>query len=97
MVGNEVVAFRGEYSSFYQDPSILISNGWKIIDGDDKSLTFLEALEELKNKKSIRLEDWSPDCFLFIDKNQFAYCKPVEFDFMPSYQELLSMDWEIMK
>lgn len=97
MIDDKVVTFKGEYSTFYQDPSILISNGWKIVDSDDKSLNFLEALEELKNKKSIRLDNWAEDCFLFIDKNQFAYCKPVQFDFMPSYSELCMSDWEIMK
>lgn len=97
MVEGEVVTFRGEYSSFYQNPNILISNKWKVVDGDDKELTFLEALEELKNRKSIRMDVWDSDCFLFIDKNQFACCKPVEFDFMPSYLELLAQDWEILK
>lgn len=97
MVEGEVVTFRGEYSNFYQNPNILISNKWKVVEGDNKELSFLEALEELKNKKSIRLDSWQEDSFLFIDKNQFAYCKPVQFDFMPSYQELLAQDWEILK
>lgn len=97
MIDDHIIAFRGEYSNFYNDADFLISNKWKEVDGDGKELNFIEALESLRNKKCITREDWKEDTFLFVDKNDLAICKPVEFDFMPSYQEMNSTDWEILK
>ncbi len=97
VVDGHVVAFRGEYSNFYDNTNFLISNKWKVVDGDNKELSFIEALEELKAKKCITRDDWENDSFLFVDKGNLAICKPVKFDFMPSYVELCSQDWEIMK
>lgn len=96
MDGN-VTAFRGEYSNFYDKPDFLISNKWKVVESDGKELTFLEALEELKNKKAITRDDWEVDSFLFVDKGNLAICKPVQFDFMPSFTEMCANDWEILK
>lgn len=92
----EVVAYQGEYTHFYQSPSVLISSGWRIVDGDGTSMVFVEALEELRNKKCITRDDMG-DGFLFIDSDQITLCKPVEFVFMPSWKCLNSDDWCVMK
>lgn len=97
MVDDHVVAFRGEYSNFYGKCDFLISDKWKVIDGDNQELSFIEALEALKNKKAITRDDWDIDSFLFVDKGNIAICRPVKFDFMPSYTEMCSQDWEVMK
>jgi len=94
---DSVVAFRGEYSNFYDKPDFLISSKWKVLEGDGKELNFLEALEELKNKKAITRDDWEVDSFLFVDKSNLAICKPVRFDFMPSFNEMCQNDWEVIK
>ncbi|HLA58578.1 MAG TPA: hypothetical protein VK622_07450, partial [Puia sp.] len=52
MVDDNVVAFKGEYSSHYQGANILTSSGWKEVDGDGTSMIFIEAIELLKLKKS---------------------------------------------
>lgn len=95
-----VKTYKGEYTHFYNTSNIIMSNDWIVIDGDGKALTFLEALEELRQKKKITskkmIED-NIDAFLFIDKNQFAMCKAVEFDFMPTFECFNAVDWEIMK
>ena len=58
--------------------------------------SFIEALEELRNKKCITT-DAMGEGFLFIDSDQITLCKPVEFIFMPTWRCFNSMDWEIMK
>jgi hypothetical protein len=96
LIEDEVVAFRGEHKAFYDNPNILISSGWKIVDGDETEMTFVEAIEVLKSKKCIYRNDMS-DAFMFIDNDHLATCSPVEFDFMPTWKCLLSNDWEIIK
>lgn len=96
IIDGKVTAFRGEHSSYYIGCQILTTDGWIVVDGDNTKMTFLEAIEQLKLKKSITKDDWR-DKFLFIDKDQIAICHPVEFDFMPTWKCLNSSDWEIMK
>lgn len=100
LVDGKVKTYKGEYSNFYEDANLLISTGWCVVDGDKKSLTFVEALEELKNKKNIARVEWlekGEDTFVFVDKDNFAICKSVEFYFMPDFQSLCATDWEVMK
>lgn len=97
LVDGIVKAFKGEYTSFYDKPEILVSNKWLVVDGDGKELSFIEALEELKAGKCITREDWITDSFIFVDKNQLAICKPVEFDFMPTWACLQNNDWSVLK
>ena len=49
----EVIAYQGEYTHYYQNSSVLLSIGWLVVDGDGTCLTFMEAIEELRNKKCI--------------------------------------------
>src|SRR5271154_4319794 len=93
---NEVIAYQGEYTHFYQSPTVLISDGWKVVDGDGTSMTFMEAIEHLKNKKCITKDNMG-EAFLFIDSDQLTLCRPVEFVFMPTWKCLNSIDWEIIK
>ena len=97
LINDKAVTFRGEYSAYYVNAEILISKGWKVIDGDNSELNFVEALEELKLKKSIRKGDWPDGQFLFVDKDQLAICKPVEYDFMPSWKDMIGSSWELIK
>lgn len=96
----EVKTYKGEYTEFYQNSNILVSNGWIVLDGDGEQMPFIDALQELKLKKKITNIDWLEkgyDKFIFIDHNKLAMCTAIEFDFMPTYQCLLATDWEIMR
>lgn len=90
-----IKTFKGEYTNFNADADILISKGWLVIDGDGTELTFIQAIEQLKNKKSITHKDWIEQ-FIFVDSDQIALCRSVAFEFMPTYKCLCSNDWEIM-
>lgn len=92
----KVIAFQGEYTQFYNDPGILLSTGWKVLDGDGALMTFVEAIEILKLKKCITKEDMG-EAFIFIDNDNLTMCKPVPFMFMPTWKCLGSNDWEIIK
>lgn len=96
-----VKTYKGEYTNFYADASVIISNGWIIVaDDDKKELNFLQAIEALRNKLVITHKDWleeKTDKFIFIDHDKIALCKSVEFEFMPTWKCLNSDDWQIMK
>ena len=96
LVDGKVKTYQGENINYYTDTNILISTGWKVVDGDGKELTFLEALEELKIKKSIT-RDNMPDAHIFVDQGSLAMCRAVEYEFMPNFQCLCANDWEIYK
>ncbi len=99
-IENEVKTYKGEYTHFHDKASILISVDWLVVDGDYKIITFVEALEELKNKKKITRKIWIDekiDRFIFISDNQFTMCSAMECDFMPTWQCLIASDWEIMQ
>jgi len=87
--------YSSKIDNFHCDASILISKQWSVINGDGKELTFLEALEELKNKKEITNKLWANQ-FLFLDGDHFACCSAVESGWMPSYKCLMANDWEVM-
>jgi hypothetical protein len=100
IIDNVVRTFKGEYTNFYEDAKVLTTQGWLVIDGDGKELSFVEALEELRNKKCLTHKDWvekKSDIFIFIDHDKIAICKSVQFDFMPTWKCLNSNDWEILK
>lgn len=100
IIKNVVKTFKGEYTNFFSSSEILTSDGWLVVDGDSAEFTFIEALEHLKNKKSITHKDWlekQSDKFIFVDKDQMACCRSVEYSFMPTYQCFCATDWEIMK
>lgn len=95
--GGEVKTFRSETSNFYSHTSMLISNGWRVVDGDGKDLSFIDALEELRNKKHIDREEWQCNKFIFVDHDAIVACYAVEYEFMPSYKDMISTDWELLK
>ena len=94
--GDNVVAYQGEYTHFYSDPDVLVSTGWKVVDGDGSEMTFVQAIEELRNKKCITTDKMG-EAFIFIDSDQITLCKPLEFIFMPTWKCLNSNDWEVIK
>lgn len=96
LVNDAVKTFRGENISFYGNANLLLSKDWMVVDGDAKKLSFLEALEELKQKKAIT-RDEAMDSFIFVDNGNLAMCRAVEYEFMPTFKCLCSTDWEIMK
>ena len=96
LIDGMVKTFKGENINFYGDARLLISTGWRVVDGDGKMMSFIDALEELKQKKAITREDLE-DGFLFVDKGNLALCRPIEYDFMPTFNCLCSVDWEIIK
>lgn len=96
LIDDHVMTYKGENISFYGYPDLLISCNWLVVDGDGKNLTFLEALEELKQKKSITREGYE-DSFIFVDNGNLAMCKQIKYEFMPTFKCLCATDWEIMK
>lgn len=99
LVDQTVKTYNGEYTQFYEDAKILVSKGWLVVGGDGAELSFLEAIDELKNNKKITNKEWVEkgiDKFIFIDQNKFTACSAVEFKFMPSFMCLISNDWELM-
>ena len=94
--GAAIKAFKGENIKFYSSSEILLSKNWKVVGGDGKGLSFLEALEELKQKKYVKMENME-NSFIFVDNGEFAMCRQVEYEFMPTFKCLCSSDWEIMK
>jgi hypothetical protein len=96
LIGTVIKAFRGEITNFYNNPDFIQTKDWVVVDGDGKKLSFLEALEELKAKQSITREDMG-EAFIFVDNGNLALCRPVEYDFMPTFKCLCATDWEILK
>jgi hypothetical protein len=96
LISDAIKTFRGENISFYGNANLLLSKDWLVVDGDGKKLTFLEALEELKQKKAIT-RDEGLDSFIFVDNGNLAMCRQVEYEFMPTFKCLCSTDWEVMK
>jgi hypothetical protein len=97
LADGNIKAFRGEHSNFYGDLKMIMQSGWKVVGGDEKHITFVQALEELKNKKWITNETWGENIFIFLDGEKFAICRPVEYEFMPDFKCFCSQDWEVMK
>lgn len=97
LVDKKVTAFRGETTLFSGNCDVLNSHQWKVVGGDQTRLSFVEALEELSQQRFITREGWGENEYLFIDRDQFAVCKPVEFEFMPTFKCLRAQDWEVMK
>jgi hypothetical protein len=96
LINDAIKTFRGENISFYGNANLLLSKDWLVVDGDGRKLSFLEALEELKQKKAIT-RDETLDSFIFVDNGNLAMCRQVEYEFMPTFKCLCSNDWEIMK
>ena len=96
LVDGQIKTFKGEITLFSADSNILISTGWKIVDGDGEEVTFLEAVEFLRQKKCITKNSLG-EGYLFIDNGQWAMCKPIQFQFMPTFMCLSANDWEIIK
>jgi hypothetical protein len=92
-----LITYKAEHTHFYHDVDILISKDWMVLGSDGKEIPFIEVIEELKNKKQVRRLTWKENEYLYIDNGQFVYCKPIECDFMPTFQCLCSSDWEILK
>jgi hypothetical protein len=96
MIEGEVIAFLIEHVSFYDNVNVLISDDWHLSD-NDKPLTFIEALEELKLGKVVRREDWPDNKYLLVTNGELSICRPVECAFMPTYKCLCASDWESFK
>ncbi len=100
MIDGKIKTFKGEYTQFYDNAHSLLNDGWRIVDGDGKNLKFVDAIEELRQKKCLTRDDWieeGKEQFVFVDNGQFALCKQVEFDFMPTWVCLTADDWCILK
>lgn len=92
-----VKTYRGEYTNFYADTRVLISDGWFLLDDPSKEMNFIDVIEALKAKKQVKHKSWEDQRFIFLDKDKIALCKAVEYEFMPSWLDLTSVDWELMK
>lgn len=97
---DQIKTFKGEYSNFHAQGNVILSKGWRVIEEDGttgKEIDFVAVLEELKSKKRITHDSWKSYTFLFVDGDKLAVCKPIEYDFMPTYKCFCSNDWEVMK
>jgi hypothetical protein len=91
----EVKTYRGEATRLFDDPSILLSKDWYVL-GDTKRMKFIDALAELKQKKHITRDELNGG-YIFVDGSQLALCKAVEYNFMPTFEDMCGNDWEILK
>lgn len=101
IVDGRVKTFKGEYTHFSADADILVSKGWRIVgDEEKKDLTFLEALDALKQKKAVTnsaWDDYNDNSHILIDQGQIAKCRSVGYSFMPTFKCFCANDWEVMK
>ena len=96
IVNGEIITYKGESFHMHSDAKILLTKDWSLVDDDSKKFPFVEALNELKQKKYITHESLNGG-YVFIDNNTLAICKPIEYMFMPTFEDLCAIDWETMK
>jgi hypothetical protein len=96
IVDDLVQTFKGENITFFGDAKILTTHGWRVVGWDGEPMSFVQSLEQLKQKKSVT-HDILDGGFLFVDQGNLAICRPVKYDFMPSYKDFCSNDWEVVK
>jgi len=95
-IEDDLKTFKGESLHLYSNSSLLLSDGWLIVDSDGTKMPFVEALNALKLNKKITHENMNGG-YIFIDNGSFAKCVAVEYDFMPTYEDICSNDWELIK
>ncbi len=91
-----ILTYKGESFGLHSAADILLSKDWYIIGEEGVSFTFVEAIPELKKKKMISNDSLNGG-YVFVDNGELAICKPVEYKFMPTFKDMISNDWELMK
>lgn len=91
-----ILTYRGESFGLHSSSDILLTKGWYVLGEEGVSLNFVDTLSELKKKKMIS-NDLLNGGYIFIDNGDLAMCKPIEYSFMPTFEDMCSLDWEIMK
>jgi hypothetical protein len=92
----EIRTYKGESFGLHSGAEILLTKDWYVIGEEEPKYTFVEALPELKKKKMLTNESLDGG-YIFIDNGHLAICKPVEYEFMPTFEDMTSLDWETMK
>lgn len=96
IIDDLVQTFRGENIEFFADAKVLISTGWRLFGDGNGCFDFVHAVAELKLNKTVTHEMLEGG-YLFIDHGKLAICRPIQYSFMPTFKDLCSNDWEIMK
>lgn len=94
---NTVQSFEEVTIAFIYDLDILTSSDWRLFN-DDKLITFLEALDLLKEGKKVQSKDWTNDTYIEADqKKSLIMMKTIrKKDWMPLLECLLANDWEVL-
>lgn len=95
LIDGQVQAFHGETIEFYGNPGLLVTKDWYVVGAEERKLSFVDALFELKQGKYLAHGESKE--FLFIHNGELAICRQMAYDFMPTFKDLCSNDWETMK
>ena len=96
-IENTIMSFRQEAIPYSYDLSILTSDDWMVVGGDGENISFAEAMENIRNKKMVRLSTWPDSTFLVEDSNQLCMKRLCEHPFNPCYNDFISDQWEIIE
>lgn len=96
IVDEKVITYRTETSQYVSGAQVLTSSGWRIFGDDGDSFTFIEGISHLKNKKWIT-HDQLNGGYIMVDTANLAVCRPVQYDYLPNYQDMCAIDWELIK
>ncbi len=91
---NDICFFRLEYFLFNFSPSILLTHDWETLDGTQKNLPFLKALEILSNGGRIKSKDVKGE-FIEMDlsSKNILVRQISKVDFVMEHSSLLSNGW----
>lgn len=95
---DNVKCFREEAVPFTYNLSIITSHDWVIV-GEDKEMSFPDALMALLDGKLIKLKEWPNDCFLEATQNgkEVFMRRICEYDFTPTFECFSSTDWDVLE
>lgn len=93
----EIKAFQELCREYTYDNTILMSEGWKVLE-DDIEVTFIESISYLRQGKTTRFKEWKTQ-FLRVDQqtNMLLVWDNEESKFSPSYKCLIANDWELFQ
>lgn len=90
-----IVSCKREAKHYNCNYELIESKEWKIIGGDGKKITFIEAIPHLKNGKCITNNEMNSS-YLFIDNGNLAISELFEYCFDLQFACLSANDWEIV-
>lgn len=94
-----IKSFFRENRPFHYDIDIITSDTWVIHDDkEEKQFEFTEAIDLLLQNKSIRLIGWPQTTYIKMenDRKDFYISRMEQFSYVPTFQDFISIDWEIL-